>query len=133
MGDRPGGTAAAAAELKAHRGAIEYDLLTLAGLTTEDVGGGLTWPALWSFITHLPPSSAWYRETRPEEAAWANGYRLAGILADLYDLLAAVHTKEGRTPPRYPRPGDKDENVQRFGADPIPISEFERWWNDPRR
>lgn len=80
-------------------------------------------------MKHLPPSSAYYRETHPAEAAWLNGWSACSILADLWDLTIACHTPKGRTLAKYPRPGAKNENTQRFGADPIPISEFDAWWN----
>lgn len=96
----------------------------------DDVGGGLSWPAVFSFIRHLPPSSAYFREEHPEEAAWLNGWRNAAILADLWDLTAACNTRKGKEPPKYPRPGTKDESTQRHGADPIPISQFDDWWNN---
>lgn len=95
----------------------------------DDVGDALSWRALYSFIRYLPPASAYFRETHPEEAAWLLGYRSAGILADLWDLTAACHTPKGKQPPKYPRPGAKNENEQRIGADAIPISEFDAWWN----
>ena len=129
MGQGPGGTVAAAVIVRDHRTAIEYDLLTLTGYTLDDVGDRLPWTSLYSFILHLPPASAYIRETHPDEAAWLAGYRTAGILADLWALTAACHTLKGRTPPKYPRPGVKNENEQHFGADPIPISQFDDWWN----
>lgn len=130
MGGRPGGTAAAALIVREHRTAIEYDLLTLTGYTLDDVGERLTWCSLFSFIKHLPPSSAYFREEYPEEAAWLNGWRNAAILADLWDLTAAINAKRDKEPPKYPRPGTKDESTQRHGADPIPISQWDDWWNN---
>ena len=130
MGGRPGGTVAAAAIVRDHRTAIEYDLLTLTGYTLDDIGGALSWCALFSFIKHLPPSSAYVREMYPEEATWVNGWRNAAILADLWDLIAAAHTAEGRKAPRYPRPTTKKDNTQRLGAEPIAAGDFDRWWNE---
>lgn len=129
MERRHGGTAAAAVIVRDHRTAIEYDLLTLTGYTLDDVGERLNWCSLYSFIKHLPPSSAFFREEYPEEAEWANGWKNAAILADLWDLIAAIHAKRGKEP-KYQRPGTKDESTQRHGADPIPISQWEDWWNN---
>ena len=129
MGQGPGGSVAAAAIVRDHRTAIEYDLLTLTGYNLDDLGAALPWTALYSFILHLPPASAYIRETHPDEAAWVLGWKNATILADLWDLTAACHTKKGIQPPEYPRPGAKNEYKRRFGADPIPISDFDAWWN----
>lgn len=101
----------------------------MTGYTLDDVGERLSWCSLFSFIKHLPPSSAYICEEYPEEAAWMNGWRNAAILADLWDLTAAAHTQRGHAAPKYPRPGAKDENRRRYGVDPIPISEFDNWWN----
>ncbi|GEM_PF-5779234 len=40
-------------------GAINFDLLTLAGLTLDDLGVGLSWYDLLTFIEHLPGTSAY--------------------------------------------------------------------------
>lgn len=99
------------------------------------MGERLSWCSLFSFIKHLPPSSAYFREEHPEEAAWLNGWKNASILADLWDLTVAIHSQRGKEPQKYPRPGAKEDNKRHYGADPIPISEFNDWWNgcaDPR-
>jgi hypothetical protein len=57
------------------------------------------------------------------------------ILADIFDTLAVANWQRSSSkknpqpkPKRYPRPGDKPE-VQVIGKDPIPISEFDAWWD----
>ena len=102
--------------------------MTRLGCTLDALGGGLTWPALFSFIRHLPPVNAITRETDPDICAWLAGERTASLIADLIDVTIAAHTPEGKTPKRVKRPTDTD-NTQRFGADPIPISEFQAWWD----
>ena len=112
-----------------HRTAIEYDLLTLTGYTTDDIGGALPWSALFSFIRHLPLTSALQRELNPEVASWCAGEHNASILADLWDLVAHVNTQRGHTPPKYPRPKPISKTERQIGANPLPIKDFDAWWN----
>lgn len=115
-----------------HRDALEYDLITKAGCTLDDIGGALSWRSLFSFIGHLTPDSAIHREINPEAASWLSGQRTAGILADIYDLVALAHSdKWSHKPKPYPRPSAK-QRLKHFGADPIPIGDFDRWWNERR-
>ena len=59
-----------------------------------------------------------------------NGWRTAGILADLWDAYASVHTPRGYRAPKYPRPVTKSKSsADRYGADPIPVSSFDGWYN----
>ncbi len=121
-----------------HGGALEYDLMTRAGATLDMVPAQISWTALRSFVTHLDQESAVYAELNPEGAAWARCAGVKTLLADLYDLIAAFRWEfcAANTPARkakpqkprpYQRPGAKDDRV-RVGSDPIPISEFDDWW-----
>ena len=112
--------------------------MTRAGATLSDVPARIPWTALRSFVTHLGIDSALAAELHPEEAAWASPAKAASVLADLFDLVAAFryevalsNTQKGRRkPPRprpYPRPGARDDRV-RIGRDPIPVREFDEWW-----
>ncbi|GEM_PF-2549822 len=62
-----GGIRSLADELKAHGGAISYDLIR-AGWTRSDIGVSLSWADLKDFLQWLPPSgdSAWYRARKPQ-------------------------------------------------------------------
>jgi hypothetical protein len=62
----PGGIRSLAAELKAHGGAINHDLIQ-AGWTRHDIGVRLGWGDLRDFLQWLPPTgdSAWYRARKP--------------------------------------------------------------------
>ena len=68
--------------------------------------------ALVSFINYLPPDSALRREDDPknEFAAWETTFKTNVILADLFDLIVAAHTKKNARPPKYPRP-QKKQNI----------------------
>lgn len=79
-----GGIRSLAAELKAHGGAINYDLITKAnGLTRADIGRRLSWADFRDFLTWQPPTaeSAWYRARKPN-SWWVTPQLqiLAGIL-----------------------------------------------------
>ena len=114
--------------------------MTLADKTLDDLGGALSWRALLHFVTCLGPTSALVRELRPElneMAPWLDGSMVAPLLADLIDCLnmqrweraVAASGKKPRKPKRVTRPwdgGGKGERV--IGRDPIPVSEFEAWW-----
>ena len=86
--------------------------------------------ALLSFINYLPPDSALFQSMHPddENGPWFTTVKTNAILADLYDVYVASHTKKGVNPQKYPRPKEK----QKIGKDPIPISEFWDWWNKER-
>lgn len=86
--------------------------------------------ALLSFINYLPPDSALNSEMNPddEKGPWFTTVKTNAILADIFDVFMAAHTKKGVQPKPYPRPKQK----QKVGKDPIPISEFWDWWNKER-
>ena len=82
--------------------------------------------ALLSFINYLPPESALRVEQDPknEYAAWDTTAKTNAILADLFDLTVAAHSKKGTRPPKYPRPKDKKS----IGKDAVSIGGFWDWW-----
>lgn len=109
-------------------------------MTLADLGGALPWGALRSLVGHMDHTWALWRELNPkqaETAAWLDGSLVAPLLADVFDavrsLEATVAAKgSGRKPRRpkpYPRPWLRDAETQHVGKDPIPISEFDAWWD----
>ena len=97
--------------------------------------------ALAHFVRHLGRDSQVFREMHPECAElleWDERRKTNAILADLFDQLgmfrtehASVHTKKGNRPkqPRpYPRPGVEDKNRKHIGSDPLPMDDFDAWW-----
>ena len=105
-------------------------------MSLDDVPARISWRALGVFVRHLDVSSAYVREVEPEAASWLAPWALRPMLADLYDLvsslnynLVAANSKHRpRKPKPYPRPG-KRENETVIGRDPIPIKDFDAWWN----
>lgn len=140
VGRRRGGILGLAGELAEHGGAIEYDLITRAGMSFDDVPARLSWRALGVFVRHLDASSAYVREVEPERAPWLGTERIPSMLADLFDMVAVLdwhlvcaNTPRGKQRPRrpkpYPRPWRAKDGGTRVGRDPIPVSDFNEWWN----
>lgn len=114
--------------------------MTLTSFRVDDLGDGLDWHTLSVFLSGLPLSSAYQRAKNPELTVWANGQITALVLADIVDTLnefrrefAISRSERNRSIKlkRYPRPLsiEKENNgAEHFGADPIPISEFDDWW-----
>lgn len=116
--------------IQEHDRAIEYDLMTRTGRTLSEymdmgAGGKL---ALLSFIENLPPDSALNREMNPKDewGPWLSTLKTNAILADIFDVYVAAHTRKGHQPVTYPRP----KQNQSIGKDAIPVSEFWDWWNN---
>lgn len=103
--------------------------MTRTGRTLEEYMnmGAAGKVALVSFIENLPSDSALTKSIDPrnEFGPWNETRKTNAILADIYDVLVAVHTKKGHTPKPYPRP----QEHRTIGSDAIPISEFWDWWN----
>lgn len=102
--------------------------MTRTGRTLEEYMemGAAGKVALISFLSNLPIDSALGKEVNPKDefGIWFSTAQTNSILADIYDILSAVHTKKGRKPVTYPRP----QEHQSIGKDAIPISEFWDWW-----
>lgn len=115
-----------------HDRALEYDLMTRTGHTlTEYIDRGAAgMVALLSFFNYLPPDSALRAEMDPddEKREWYTRCKTNVILADLYDIFSAAHTKKGRKAAEYPRPKKK----KKIGKGAIPLSKFWDWWNKAR-
>ena len=102
------------------------------GYTLNDVGGVLSWDALGDFIAKTEPGSALSYDLDPERAQWATTDGTNSILADIYDLLAAINYnlvfyathKRPKKPAPYRRPGQKKPERRHIGTASIPVSEF---------
>ena len=135
-----GGIAGLVRQIAEHGEAIEYDLITRAGMSLDDVPARLSWRALGVFVRHLDASSAYVREVAPDTAPWIGTDLLATMTADLIDALRILdwhfcqaNTPKGKPKPRkpkpYPRPWKTDDSTVKVGRDPIPIKDFDTWWN----
>lgn len=140
-----GGILALVDVIDEHGPALEYDLLTRTRYQLSDIGGALPMTALLHFVQYLGIDSALWREMHEDEArqvAWLDGSMVAPVLADVYDVMALnlwVNANRGarhrrRKPKPYPRPWSASHGeTKHFGKDPIPISEFDSWWDSKSR
>lgn len=141
---RAGGIAGLAELIADHGEAIEFDLMCKAHMTLDDLGGALPLRALRSFVARLDHTSALWRETHADSnewLPWLDGTMVAPMLANLVDVTnyarweyAISCTKKGHSKPRRPKrvpvpwlAGTSGE--RHIGSDPIPISEFDAWWD----
>lgn len=98
----------------------------------SDVGRGLSWAALDSFIKNTPPDGALVREIRPDLYQWSTIAKTNALLADIYDMLAIINSnlcakgsgKKAKKPKPYPRPG-KNKNARKVGT-ALPVSELHK-------
>lgn len=136
VGNQRGGIASLCLLLEEHSEAIQYDLLVM-GRRLEQLGTpALSWWDLLVIVKHSGPSSALARALQPDLAAWASGMVAADLLAVVADLLAAANwqrqgKKSAPKPKRIKRPGVNNDD-KKYGRAPIPIKDFEDWWNNPK-
>lgn len=118
-----------------HREALEYDLLTRTRYQLDDVGGTLSWSALYSFIHNLSTDSALARDLG-KSTGWESQIKTNAILADIYDLLQVINNNlcglGSKHPTRkkikpYPRPGKDNDNVHKIGKGALPPDELHKW------
>ena len=96
-------------------------------MTFEQAAFSFGWGELINFSMHLPLGSATYRALKPDEYRFSTDLQRSEILADIYDILAVVFCKKGEKPKLLPRPWATD-GAQKIGSDPIPISDFNKWY-----
>lgn len=81
---------------------LEADLHTEYGIDLNDLGSHrLTWRKLNVLVAQLPRTSRLATALHGPPARWGE---LEHMLADLWDLLAAANTEQGKRAPTYPRP-----------------------------
>ena len=131
-----GGIAGLAEVMEEHGKALNYDLMTRTRWTLADVGRDMPWSALAAFVEYLPPDSALSRSIGTD-ATWTRDQML---MAQICDYLAEANwmfvckgikkSKWPKRPKPIPRPGvsDEDKGAKHIGKDPIPVSEFEKWY-----
>lgn len=120
-----------------HAQALNYDLLTRTNYQIEDIGGALSWGALYAFIKHLGGDSALARDLG-KATGWETTLKTNEILADIFDMLQVIHAdivswasngkKKAHNKP-YPRPGAGVENKRKIGKGALPLLEFREWIN----
>lgn len=121
--------------LAKHREAIEYDLL-MAGKSLDDLGTlALSWRDLRTLIRR------WQRTAGTALSEAVQGYTMwsieAQLLAEAVDTLRSgnwqrMQKKSAPKPKPIPRPWEKTK-ATRLGSEPIPISQFDDWWDSMSR
>lgn len=103
----------------------------MAGWSLDDLGVTLSWRDLQVLVDRWQtlPGTATCAAVQGKE----HWIQTDVLLAELVDLIASGNWQRGGNkhapkPKRFPRPWEK-ANAQKLGADPIPISEFDNWWN----
>ena len=105
-------------------------------MTFEQAADSFGWGELINFFHHLPDTSATYRALHGDAYRFASDLQESAILADIYDAISGfafmfnrAHGGHAKKPKPYQRPWlDDDTEEKRIGKDPIPISEFNRWY-----
>ena len=127
--DFRGGIVGLLSIVMAHHMAVEGELIR-RGLRLRDVGSDrCTWSDLRAMIYTAEPGSYLAAVLG---APWA---ATEYMLANVVDLLNAGNWQRGgdrrvRKPKPMPRPGDNNEAIQKFGADPVAPGDFEDWWEN---
>lgn len=81
---------------------------------------------LKNYVKHADPGSALRRDQGHD---WATTDYLLALIAD--QLAVANWQRTGKTSGRpKPIPRPEQDNSEKYGADPIPLSEFNSWWDE---
>ena len=142
-GYNPGGIASLCEFTNEHKEAIQYDLMTSAGLELDEVGGSLSMGAFSSFIKGLATDyeSELWRSTHEDMAIWSTTLKTNALLADIYDLLAQLNAnmvggfgrkKAAKVKPMQ-RPWLKDKTKRIGGKGALPKDKLREWINKHRR
>lgn len=115
--------------------------MTMTSYTLDDLGERLSYRALLSFLRYLPSTSMTRQQIQPDTAdrvLWETERLVPQLLASLYDQIAmfrwefaSSRTKKSMNsskPKPLKRPGIEDPD-KHYGKDPIPVSEFNEWWD----
>lgn len=118
---------------------LEYDLMCRTRFTLDDLGRGLTWRALFSFVMHLDSQSCTWKAMHKDKmtsSLWESPRIVPQLLATLVDelrrmeyLYASSKSKHKlKEPMPIERPGVKTDK-KKLGQEPISVKDFDKWWN----
>lgn len=131
LGGHRGGIEGLLQLIDEHGEALEYDLIRL-GLRLDDLGTErLSWRDLLVIVQHSPRDSALARDLLGDDALWGVTEHLLASLLDAVQMGNWQRGGKPHAPKPKPvrRPGARGQ-VRHFGADPIPISQFDDWWDN---
>lgn len=121
--------------LSEHSEAVNYDLLTRTTYQVDDIGGALSWGALYSFIKNLGSDSALARDLG-KSTGWETTLQTNTMLADIFDLLEVIHAdlvfwmskgKKKKNIKPYPRPGRDEDKKRKIGKGAMPLDQLREW------
>ena len=121
--------------LSEHSEAVNYDLLTRTTYQVDDIGGALSWGALYSFIKNLGSDSALARDLG-KSTGWETTLQTNTMLADIFDLLEVIHAdlvfwmskgKKKKKIKPYPRPGRDEDKKRKIGKGAMPLDQLREW------
>ena len=123
-----------------NREALNFDLLTRTGHDLSEVGDTMPWLSFRDFVQQIGLDSALARSLYPEQAAWDTTAKTNAILADIFDVLAAINTnlmaigskKRPQRPKPYPRPGAKKGREKKIGRGALPHDELVKFFERKR-
>ena len=79
-------------------------------------------------------NSALARDVDDDMTIWNSQLKTNHILADIYDILAAIHYVlirfaggKAQKPKPYPRPKDKKKNIRHFGKGAMKVDDLKKW------
>lgn len=132
LGCHTGGIAGLLDVIDEHREAVEYELIR-AGYRLRDIPTeALNWRDLYVMVRQwqAEPGNAFSRSFHGY-TLWTTGEQL---LAHAVDVLAIGNWQRqqkasAQKPKKIPRPWEKAKDSRRLGSDPIPISQFDDWWD----
>lgn len=103
----------------------------LQGLRLDDLGTKkLSWLDLLLVVIYSPAAGPLGRAMLGERALWGIPEYLLALAVDvLQEGNWQRGGGKGPRPTRVPRPEDQ-EKIQAFGSDPIPIKDFQSWWDE---
>lgn len=100
---RAGGIVGLLSVLREHRGAIEYDLLTL-GLDLDDLPGPeLSWHRLLTVVNHCGPDTALWRSVNPHWVQTPDNDFMRAVEFGVRQLVW-LNTEDGRKGRNQPKP-----------------------------
>lgn len=112
-----------------HEEAIEFELLNIGRHLDELGTPALSWRDLYVLARRwqMLPGNAFAADVHGHEVPSWTEQVLAVIVDALQGIAFILKRGKGQRPKRFVRWWEKRKQ-QKFGADPIPIAEFDAWW-----
>ena len=117
--------------IREHEDAARFDLLKVGRSLDDLFAGRLGWPDLRAVVRNAEAGSLLRIAVFGDEGRYSRtDYLLVALLNTLRSMSWQIGGDEKAPKPKPIRlPGMEDENTQAFGSDPIPIAEFNDWWD----